>query len=1593
MTAQQSQGSPDEAAETVLDDFATEVVGARTETTATFTTNEAGVYRTEVYAEPVHFEQQGEWTRIDPTLTRVGSEIRTAATPVKVDIATTSTDPELVALDFTDGTRATFGITAAKPANAQVDGPTATFEEVAPSADVTLEADAFGVKETLILHGPSAPTTWRFPLTLDGLTASLDPESGSVLLHKIGAQAGSAPTAVIPHGWMADASYETGERSPELSYSEGVTYGLHEELDGLVLEVTLDEKWLMDPDRRWPVVVDPTLTQVTAASDDTWVTPYVSTDRSHLSYLYAGSLGWFANRAFVHLDTSAVTNKVVHHAEFKMYQSNGSTCTETPTELHAVSEAWTSSAQDPLTWVEQPDVEDEPATLANSAMGATGCTAGRWVVWGATDLVRRWANGSLTNHGLGLRAPAGEEVDPDYWKSLQSSSSVYTPAHLQVIWSETGATGVPAAPSDISPTGIINDNLPELSATYTDPQSDNGYVIFVVYDDATNEQVAVLTGSTVASGQRSTVTPPTGSEALYDRPYRIEAHAVDTGWRWSLTSGTSTFTVSSVTLSPIDGLTAFHDQTIEATSVGGYTIDEVVFRVDEENIATDSNGLDGWSTTWDTTEITDGEHTLQAVVHVDSESYLSPPVQVTVANALLEEDRIEVDYAQGTLDLDAYVLTRLRSLAGSPLLPDRYGDAASSSDHGSTGAQMVLLGEHWGDMTNAGRQAVREATYLRGDGVEAGDPPSGHGYPHPDPDGSGLASCSGGSRVHGNFTGDRDGWWCMAEYSYTTDFGGTEAHVPDLRFFFTVGSRPDDVPPADSSGIGGGSANDVPDDIDQHAHQIFVAFEEYGRMGFHWDDWYDSHALAVGVWDVDRSSVSFFDDDTGDLAGLHPITLDQDESSSTARHEAFHVVEYDYVSKPDLASDEPIGGFHYGRTSTAWFVEASAEWAASEVAKRRGLTDADDPPSSKIAHFLSNPSVLLTHIDGDAREYGAVAFLEYLEERLGPTIVRQVWEDIDGEETAEQPDEAIDFIEARAAAADEPLDELVPDFWAAVYLLTNSNIDTPVAQIPEEQLELWRDQLDAHGPTVGDTTIPSARAARHDVSDSSPEASLDESVTVQAGGATFVDIVPDGVVGDVDVHIDGQSGGDTSVVVLPYGPLGFPYLCTTELDSSSGGYQVHPTDSGGGWEGTVSVTPTCPSFSIALVHNAPQLYDSTILGDPDEVFTHVAVEILDPQPVDPIDWDLDTSFAGDGKVELPDGFIPKLVFTDPEGRLVLARNDEAALDVLRYLPDGRVDTGFGTSGRATYELPETAWRLTAMESHEDGYAFLSTNESEGQIHIAVGRVRDDGSLDPTIGVDGIATHSSPGRDQGTDGDIGAGAMFISATALVGGVSGDNAGPLIGKVHLTGPDAGEMDTNFSGDGWTHVIQNPDGTSNAFGGIEVVGSRALVATYDYDTYEVITTAFNTTSGAVDTSYGTSGSMSISDFDASAAHTQRLHAHISHTLFSDRQRSTRMTSTGNVDTAWGSSGVLGWPATNPVVDTFLDHTYAGFDDVDDIIVHAYTDAGSLDTDYWGDGIAVIDPHQGVYGITEGPSQLGGYGVVVATGAHIYRLLPSTP
>ncbi|MCY0954111.1 LamG-like jellyroll fold domain-containing protein [Streptomyces sp. H27-S2] len=416
--------------------------------------NQDGTFTTRYYDERVNFlTREGKWKEVDTSLTRPtgawamsgsssGWEPKSADDPVF--FSEHADGSPLVRIGVEGKYSIGYGIEGAAHSRGRVEGSTISYPDVRPSADVELVAGADSMKEILVLKDKNAPTQWRFPLSLSGVTAQLDGQGNVVFLDPDGKQRGWMPT-----GWMEDSN--RGERSNEGAISAGVTYSLIQEGANQVLVVALDAQWLAAADRVFPVRVDPPVdfNQVRANSGTFVESPYNANNASS-DVLKVGTHngGGVKAASFLRFDNvSGLNNAWVIAADLSLWNSWSYSCKAAPVTVHEITEGWSESSTRTM-----PGPATGPALSSKSfahgwrPQGAStwNCAPG-WETFGlgasGRQLVDDWTHGRKANHGLAVKAST---TDSNSWKQFHSDSNEANGGSgkpsLNVTWTAYGAT-------------------------------------------------------------------------------------------------------------------------------------------------------------------------------------------------------------------------------------------------------------------------------------------------------------------------------------------------------------------------------------------------------------------------------------------------------------------------------------------------------------------------------------------------------------------------------------------------------------------------------------------------------------------------------------------------------------------------------------------------------------------------------------------------------------------------------------------------------------------------------------------------------------------------------------------------------------------------------------------------------------------------------------------------------------------------------------------------------------------------------------------------------------------------------------------------
>ena len=278
------------------------------------------------------------------------------------------------------------------------------------------------------------------------------------------------------------------------------------------------------------------------------------------------------------------------------------------------------------------------------------------------------------------------------------------------------------------------------------------------------------------------------------------------------------------------------------------------------------------------------------------------------------------------------------------------------------------------------------------------------------------------------------------------------------------------------------------------------------------------------------------------------------------------------------------------------------------------------------------------------------------------------------------------------------------------------------------------------------------------------------------------------------------------------------------------------------------------------------------------------------------DGSLDTTFDGDGIVRTnpsdPAATDPRSdvegIAIQADGKIVVVggtddANDNVVMAVVRYNPDGTLDTSFGPAGTGIVRTDASDPAATNPRSDADDVAIQAdgkivvvgdAEDVNGNTVIAVVRYNPDGSLDSTFDGDGIVrTDASDPAALDPDSDA-EGVVIQSDGKIVVAAEGDDANNIeVVAVVRYNPD-GSLDTTFDGDGIVRTdasdpaSANPESEGNDVA-IQADGKIVVAAEgNDANDNEVVAVVRYNPDGSLDTTFDGDGIVRTDASDPAAA-----------------------------------------------------------------------------------------------------------------------------
>jgi RHS repeat-associated protein len=383
-----------------------------------------------------------------------------------------------------DGEWVSVGLLGPESEVVEATGSTASYES--PDGDTTFELSSFanGVKEDIVIAGLSEPSSFRFDLDAsNGLVPELA-QDGSVKFR----DAGDRLVFVLPAPVISDSS--PGDPVP----SHAVHYGLESAGEGhWILTVEADRDWLSQPERVWPVHIDPTVTVPTPSLDCKYLLYKTSTTNNACGSAGAPRLrGHYQpatseqvqerERSVLRFDTSSIpSNAYITSATVGLF-APWEPLNISGIELRRVAKEWNSG----VNWFQTGVAEGEPVKWTTpggdfTAEGAEILSSERTEMegwWnfskGLEPLVEGWVSGDIANRGLLVKLKNEEGCQPpsctDSWVSFNSSATTQsgTRPYLAVTYYNKSEEGRLHSPKDGTHTAsqlTLKAGWPDLTAS------------------------------------------------------------------------------------------------------------------------------------------------------------------------------------------------------------------------------------------------------------------------------------------------------------------------------------------------------------------------------------------------------------------------------------------------------------------------------------------------------------------------------------------------------------------------------------------------------------------------------------------------------------------------------------------------------------------------------------------------------------------------------------------------------------------------------------------------------------------------------------------------------------------------------------------------------------------------------------------------------------------------------------------------------------------------------------------------------------------------------------------------------------------------
>lgn len=384
-----------------------ELLSKRTATSSTYALPH-GERETRIYQEPVRYrDAEGDWHPIEEGL-QAGPGASIVNGDNRFDVRLPEQLGETPVRFERGGDWVAFQLRGAESNSGELtDEETASYEVGQGGTSFEFSSLPNGLKENIMIAGPAQPSTFSFELSASEGVRPVLAEDGSIEFRK----GEDDVVAKMPAPTIADEG-EMPIGDPDI-----VSYDLRNEEGKWVLDVKAEPDWLAQPERRWPVTLDPTVVETSATQAcglwnypgyETWT--QCSSEGHTMMYSWALGSNQIRSLLFFNMSsvpsTAYVTSATVGIAAYAAATNTTGLQLKPMTQAAGAGVSWkcaTVVSGSCVPW-EYPG----PGGAFNEAEGSEvltserGSAAGWWTFTkGLGPIVQRWVSGPAgSNKGL-----------------------------------------------------------------------------------------------------------------------------------------------------------------------------------------------------------------------------------------------------------------------------------------------------------------------------------------------------------------------------------------------------------------------------------------------------------------------------------------------------------------------------------------------------------------------------------------------------------------------------------------------------------------------------------------------------------------------------------------------------------------------------------------------------------------------------------------------------------------------------------------------------------------------------------------------------------------------------------------------------------------------------------------------------------------------------------------------------------------------------------------------------------------------------------------------------------------------------------------